>query len=147
MSASASATVRYGMSITTVDPTQGLIRGVMKGDAQERSILVMEIPNAFRWPRVGESWMVAQKNGTWYLEGFIPSLDGPAPIDEVNAGDLVLTTPTGIVHVIGSADGSTDFTLSQALIPTRKPRLSFNGNLQIALTHAGHTGNVNLVTF
>lgn len=102
------STPRYGVQITTVDPSQGLVKGVFGGDAQERQISVYTTPPAFRWPIVGEQWMVEQKNGSWYLDGVWPST---TTYQGIGSGDLVLNAPTGIVHVLGSAVGNTDFTL------------------------------------
>lgn len=106
------STPRYGVRIVTVDPTQGLIEGVFKtGDV--RQISVYTTPPAFRWPQVGEDWMVRQENGTWYLDGFWPNSEAPNQLANVAPGDLVLNSPTGVIHVFGSSDGSSDFSLTQ----------------------------------
>lgn len=89
-------TRRYAARVTTCDPTQGLIQVIMK-PAEKRNISVYTLPAAFRWPEVGETIMVIQLNGTWYIEGYAPSTT--AFQTAVNPGDMVLTAPTGRVYV------------------------------------------------
>jgi hypothetical protein len=96
----------------------------MKGDAQPRRIAVYETPVIFRWPVVGEAWMVEQKNGTWYLDSPWPDLTVPNKPHDVEPGDAIINSPTGIIHVQGSKDGSTDFILTKAVLnPPPMPTL------------------------
>jgi hypothetical protein len=88
-------TRRYGAKITTVDPTQGLVEAVTK-DGTIMRVSVYTIPTAFRWPQVGENWMIRQENGSWYLEGYWPTTDD---FQGIEAGDVVITAPTGIIYV------------------------------------------------
>lgn len=105
-------TQRYGVKITTVDPTQRLVEGTTK--ASLIRISVIAVPVAFRWPIVGEHWIARQENGTWYLDGPKPSLTAPITFEAVAPGDAIIDSPTGIVHVMGSDDGSTDFDITDA---------------------------------
>lgn len=134
---------RYTGTITTPDPANGEVGFVLKGDAQERQALVVWVPNAFRWPQAGETWSFTQINGTWYLEGVVPSLNVPTSFHQIPEGDLQLNAPTGIIHVNGSTDGSTDFTITAP--PIGEPALSFGGDLQIVPTLSGTTSNAYLV--
>lgn len=105
-------TPRYGVTILTSDPTTGIIEAKFKG-GETRRITVFETAVAFRWPVAGESWVVRQENGTWYLDSPIPSPTQGNPINTVNPGDTIINSPTGVLHVQGSASGSTDFTMSK----------------------------------
>ena len=101
-------TPRYVMNITSVDPTQNLIEGTLKG-ADSRRVMIIDVPIAARWPMVGESWIVRQENGNWYLQGIYD----PLSMQNIPPGDAVIHSPTGVVHVQGSADGSTDFVITK----------------------------------
>lgn len=101
---------RYGANITTSDPAhmQGQVGFVLKADATERAAQIVFVPPAFRWPMVNEQWSVRMENGDWKLDGLLP----PQSFWNIPPGDMMLNTPTGIVHVTGSGDGSTDFTFA-----------------------------------
>lgn len=101
-------TSRFGIQITTVDPSQALVKGVLGGDAQERQVSVYTTAPAFRWPVVGEQWVVEQKNGTWYLDSMWPSANA---FQFVNPGDIILNSPSGVVRVLGNATGASDFSM------------------------------------
>jgi hypothetical protein len=62
--------------------------------------------------------MVRQENGSWILDGWFLDSGQFQTIQDVNPGDAVITSPTGVVHVQGSSDGSTDWTLTK---PTKPP--------------------------
>lgn len=140
MAAKQTTTQRYGSTVTSVDPAQGLVEVVLK-TGETRQIGVYSVPPAFRWPRVGEAWMVQQQNGTWYLEGLYPNTSATTDFHDVNPGDLVLNTPTGVVHVIGGT-GTNGFTLTQHSGP---PVLSFQGSLDITIL--GVTTTIPTTTF
>lgn len=99
---------KYTCMITTVDPSSSTVRFVIKGDAQERSALIATVPVAFRWPQVGEAWMVRQENGTWYLDG----PQSTSAYQDAGSGDAIINASSGVVHIMGSPDGSTDFSFS-----------------------------------
>jgi hypothetical protein len=114
--------MRFTCKVLTVDPSQRKVQVLFKGDA--RTLEVYSTPPAFRWPMVGENWAVEQKNGAWYLSE-ISQNSVPATLSDFSPGDAVINAATGIVHVTGSSDGSTDFVL-------RKPpfgRTAFTANV------------------
>lgn len=108
-----SIVTRYTAYISTVDPTTGTIGFVTKGDAQERYAIVLTTAVASRWPIEGETWLVRQENGTWYIDQPLPP---SFSYQAVTPGDAIINSPTGVVHVLGSSDGSTDFTITDATI-------------------------------
>lgn len=120
---STSGTNRYTCVITTVDPNAKtvtgepapLVAGVIKSGKAIR-ISLYDIDTAFRWPVVGETWMVIQYNNSWYLEGLFPFQTQAANnITDYNQGDLVLNSGTGKLAVVGTiadtAGANKDFEL------------------------------------
>lgn len=118
-----SGTNRYSCVITTVDPNAKtvtgepapLVAGVIKS-GKAIQISLYDIDTAFRWPIVGETWMVIQYNNSWYLEGLFPFQTQAANnITNYNQGDLVLNSGTGKLAVVGttadSAGTNKDFQL------------------------------------
>lgn len=125
MSATASGVNRYTCVITTVDPNKvtatgapaPLVEGVIKS-GKTIQISLYDIDNAFRWPVVGETWMVVQYNSSWYLEGLFPLQTQAANnYTNYNQGDLVLNSGSGKVAVVGSVESNgnnSDFELFYA---------------------------------
>lgn len=107
-----SSIARYTCSIITVDPTQRLIEVNMQGSGA-RYITIVDVPIAFRWPVVGEKWVIRQENSNWYLDGPVPTISTatsvPLPIEGVTPGNAIINSPTGVIQVMGSSDGSTDW--------------------------------------
>lgn len=105
-----SGTNRYTCVITTVDPaataTAGgpapVIEGIIKSGKTIR-VTLNNIDAAFRWPVVGETWMVIQYNGSWYLDGMFIDPSTPTTYTQYDQGDLVLNSSTGNVVVVGGA--------------------------------------------
>lgn len=120
-------TPKYTAVITTVNQANSQIGFVTKGDAQERQALVVTVPIGFRWPVEGETWMMRQENGTWYLDGVLPTSD----YQTVTPGDAIINSATGVVHVLGSSDGSTDFSFNNNgatnLLPITAPATPASG--------------------
>ncbi len=106
-------THRYAAAIVTVDPTQSIVDGILKSGSAIR-ISVYTTGAAFRWPVVGESWIVRQENGSWYLESLLP----PASFQTAAPGDAIINSPTGQIRVLGSKTGTTDFNIAQANVVT-----------------------------
>lgn len=107
---------KYTCMITTVDAATGKVGFVTKGDAQERQALVSTIPLAFRWPQVGETWMVRQENGTWYLDGIWDDPSGTLPItglasDEMKLNASVIKNDQGDTVVATTNTGSSSQTI------------------------------------
>lgn len=124
MANSVSPTVRYSCQITTVDPAQGIIEAAVRGKIISISTFVT--PVAFRWPVVGETWIVHQMNGSWYLEGLMPSTTATTDYHTISPGDAIINSSTGVVHVLGSED-NTDFDL---FYNTSKDVLAYSYNGQ-----------------
>lgn len=108
-----SGTNRYSCVITTVDPTSTtslgapapIIEGVIKS-GKTVQISLYNIPTAFRWPVVGETWMIVQYNGSWYLDGIFPLQNSyPSSYVDYDQGDLILDSYSGRVVVL-SKNGS-----------------------------------------
>jgi hypothetical protein len=113
-----STTTKYGCTITTVAPENNQIEAVTRTGAAI-NITVVTTPIAWRWPIVGESWMARQENGAWYLDGPWPDPNSTAAVTlfGITPGDAIINSPTGVVHVIGSSDGSTDFSFALVDFP------------------------------
>lgn len=62
--------------VVTSDPVSGKIEVVAK-DAAILTVGVTSLPMVFRWPNVGETWIVTRENGYWYLTSRIPGFDEP----------------------------------------------------------------------
>jgi hypothetical protein len=108
------AVTKFGCTITTVDPATNQIEGVTRTGSPVNATVV-HTGVAWRWPVVGEQWMARQENGQWFLDGPMssdPNSTAAVTLFDVPPGDAIINTPTGIVHVMGGADGSTDFTIS-----------------------------------
>jgi hypothetical protein len=131
-----SGTIRYTCVITTVDPNATtsigapapIIEGAIKS-GKAIQICLYNISPAFRWPVVGETWMVIQYNGSWYLDGLFPQQTAAAnSFTDYDQGDLVLNSDTGKVAVVGSIpdadNNNVDF------------EIFFNGE-NLAYSHAG----------
>ena len=103
-----SGTTRYSCVITTVDPNATTSTGAPAPiiEATMRSkviqISLYNIPVAFRWPVVGETWMVIQYNGSWYLDGMFTDSNAANSYTDYDQGDLVFNSQTGKIAVIGS---------------------------------------------
>jgi hypothetical protein len=58
----------HDCKIVAVDRSTKRIEGVLKvGKVVQVSVYATD--PLFRWPKVGESWMVRQDNGHWILDG------------------------------------------------------------------------------
>lgn len=82
---------RYTCTILTCDPTTTppTIEAQLKG-ADARSVSIIGVPGAFRWPEVGETWVVRQENGAWYLDGRALDSSDVLPISILEAGQMRL---------------------------------------------------------
>jgi microcystin-dependent protein len=87
---------RYTCQILTSDPASGVIEANVKGALVQPRVVTTSV--AFRWPVAGETWLVRQENGNWYIDSPAPS----ALVSTVNPGDAIIDSPTGVVWVTGS---------------------------------------------
>lgn len=51
----------------------------------------------FRWPKEGESWMVKEENGSWYLDGIWENQEPKEHGLEAQPGDAIITASSGRV--------------------------------------------------
>jgi hypothetical protein len=104
---------KYGGVVSTLNISTGTLQVILK-TADNPSVSVYVTGPIWRWPQVGDSVMIRQENGSWYFDGwFISTSTAAITLNDINPGDVAITTPTGVVRVIGSVDGSTDFTMTK----------------------------------
>ena len=72
--------------ITTCDPATRTIQGRLK-DQTIIPITVVTVPNAFRWPQVGEMWRVQGIKNNWYLAGRFEGSVEKIQIEQIAPGD------------------------------------------------------------
>ena len=115
MALNQTSTTRYTAQVTTVEPANNQIELVTKTGAPV-NVLVVSTGVAWRWPVVGESWVVRQENGAWYLDGIQPNPNTTATVTlyDVPPGNAIINSSTGVVNVMGSSDGSTDFSFEES---------------------------------
>lgn len=58
--------VKVRAKITACDPSQRLIHAQLR-DGGSIAVAVWEVPDAFRWPQVGEVWTIRRENLFWIL--------------------------------------------------------------------------------
>jgi hypothetical protein len=143
---SSTAVRTYSATIITSDPVSGKVEFVSPGNVG--TVSVFTTPVAFRWPIAGEIWIVKNVNNVWRLEEPFPKLNPGATdatsttatttVATIAPGDVVLNSPTGVVHVLGSKDGSTYFTMT-APVPPVPPNTAARAYRTAALTFNGWT--------
>jgi hypothetical protein len=84
MARSSTSTVTYGGIIAASDPATGTVQVTTAGGVVQ--VLVDIVPVLFRWPVVGEHWMVRQENGTWLLDSLYQDSSSDAPLSEMEPG-------------------------------------------------------------
>jgi hypothetical protein len=72
--------------IISVDRPNRKMQGMLK-DNTAVPIAVLEVPDFFVWPQVGENWMVESKANTWYLQGRIDSPIEDHSVEQIPLGD------------------------------------------------------------
>lgn len=110
----------YSAKIITSDPSTHTIEAMLPDYLASVNVVTTAV--AFRWPVAGETWRIKNMNGVWYLDEPYPKLNpgtsdptsttASTTINTIAPGDAVINSPTGVIHVLGSTDGSTDFTVS-----------------------------------
>lgn len=91
---------RILVEITTVDQARRRVETKLK-DGGIVSVPILNIPTLFRWPKVGEYWVIRREDGQWtFVESVDPSRnmrDGDDPdekaiqIEDMNEGEVRLT--------------------------------------------------------
>lgn len=128
-----SQTPLYLGQVVTCDPTQRIVEVVLNASGQR--LQFMTFPVAGRWPIVGETWSVRFVNNTPYLCEPYQVYQSQAVahnIEGIPSGDAWINSPTGILHVIGSATGSTDFSFNAKSWPTRGVATLASGTVTVA---------------
>jgi hypothetical protein len=121
---------KYGCKIITVEPAQRRVEGVIKSGAVVQ-VAVYTVDPFFRWPKVGENWMIRRENGTWFLDSKWQNQEGeseanPTIINNLNEGDALIDTPTGNVYLTsGNLLASEPWTTTkiEEMISAAKPQL------------------------
>ena len=73
--------------ITTVDPSQRLVEGVLKDGAPIR-VAIWEVPTNFRWPVQGETWSVTRRANHWFLGNAYEDTESEEfPIEDLAPGE------------------------------------------------------------
>jgi hypothetical protein len=92
--------VKRGCRIITCDPANRII----EAQTQRGEVIQINAYSAsptFRWPKVGEKWIVREENGSWFLEGIweeqTPFEPTPGAPIHVQPGDTVITASTGTI--------------------------------------------------
>lgn len=97
---------KYGCKIVTVEPAQRRIEGVIKSGAVVQ-VAIYTVNPFFRWPVVGENWMIRRENGTWILDSLWQEANGEEPdsqiVNDINEGDALIDTPTGKIRLTTGA--------------------------------------------
>jgi hypothetical protein len=133
---------KYGGVVTTVDPSQSIIQVALKtGD--NVSVGSYTTSTIWRWPQVGDEVMVRQENGSWVLEGWFLNTEAAETIQDANPGDAVIMAPTGVVHVIGSTDGGTDFDIAKRVFTKA---VLYTGSTQTLTADTFNKINLNYVS-
>jgi hypothetical protein len=103
--------IKHGVRIITSNPAQQEIEGqTQRGEVIPISAYTLN--PIFRWPRVGEKWIVREENGSWFLESIWEPANGIVP----GPGDVVISAPLG--RILLNVNG-----IIQELIPSTFPRV------------------------
>lgn len=99
MSLEVQSVEKYGCKIITVEPSQRRIEGVIKSGAVVQ-IAVYTVNPFFRWPKVGENWMIRRENGTWILDSkWQENEESDMLVENLKEGDALIDAPTGNVYL------------------------------------------------
>lgn len=90
---------KYGCKIITVEPSQRRVEGVIKSGAVVQ-VAIYTVDPFFRWPKVGENWMIRRENGTWILDSkWQENEEADTLVENLKEGDALIDTPTGNVYL------------------------------------------------
>lgn len=88
--------IKQSVRIITVDPATRRVEAALKDGAMIQ-VRVYDIPTAFRWPGVGEIWLVRRDSGMWELVGRVENpQDGLGIVEEMTPGDTKITGNTTV---------------------------------------------------
>lgn len=85
---------KYSGIISNCDPSQGKVTVSTAGGAV--NITVASVSPLFRWPIVGETWMVRKENGNWTLDSIFQNPDSVAPLSGILPGGAQINATTTI---------------------------------------------------
>lgn len=84
--------------IITVDVEQKIIQGMIRSGPVHISVYTTD--PLFRWPQVGDNWIIRQENGSWYLDSILQKGTEEVQLSEMQPGDVHLNAPNhGRVHL------------------------------------------------
>lgn len=132
--------VKKGAKIIAVDPSQQLIHASLQG-GQTVPVSAYSFAPVFRWPKVGESWILREENGSWFLDSIREEQEASSGI-EAQAGDAIISSSTGRIlinqngtltddlvqkipnlKVAKSPSGSDDHAMLQAMVDSFDPAI------------------------
>jgi hypothetical protein len=98
---------KYGCKIITVEPSQRRVEAVIKSGTVVQ-VAVYTVEPFFRWPVVGENWMIRRENGTWILDSLWQEQGNgesgnQTTVNGVEEGDALIDTPTGNIYLTTGA--------------------------------------------
>lgn len=82
---------RQPIRITTVDPAQRIVEGVLKDGAPIR-VMVSDTPVIFRWPVEGENWTVVRRANQWFLETGFEDANESFSITDLQPGEAKISS-------------------------------------------------------
>lgn len=100
-----SPTNKQRVLIVTVDPETRRVEARTKDNAIVQ-IAVWETPLLFRWPVEEEWWTIYRESGFWMLDKRM-DVDEPLTLEDLPVGDIRLSSPTGVIHVVSNANTTT----------------------------------------
>src|ERR1035437_3032846 len=85
---------KYGGVISNCDPANNKITVTTAGGAVD--ILVPYVPAFWRWPVVGEKWLIRKENGSWTLDSLARDPNSDAPLAGMQPGEAQINATTTI---------------------------------------------------
>lgn len=87
-----STNIKRGCRIVTCDPATKTIEGkIQRGEVVP--INAYYLSPFFRWPQIGELWVIREENGSWFLEGLWEEQEGVG----AEPGDAIISSNAGRV--------------------------------------------------
>lgn len=87
--------LKRGVKIITCDPDTQTIEAETR-NGEVISVNAYHFGSVFRWPEAGESWMVREENGSWYLDGIYEEMQ---PSEDSGGGGEEALSLSGYVEV------------------------------------------------
>jgi len=85
---------KRGCRIVTCDPATKTIEGkIQRGEIVP--INAYSYTGNFRWPKVGENWVIEEKNGSWFLDSIWEEQEPDEEVGNIEPGDTVISASSG----------------------------------------------------